>query len=72
MAGLWFFTELSVPSSYVFVFVLFCFTILIYYYRDGKLYCDADYKRKFVPKCAKCQDYITSVSVPNVRTTSSQ
>ena len=28
---------------------------------DGVLYCEADYKAKFVPKCAKCHDYIMEV-----------
>ncbi len=75
VAGLWFFTQLSVTVSKYILRVYFCvcfilfYVTLFYYYRDGKLYCDADYKRNFVPKCAKCQDYITSVSVPYVRTT---
>jgi len=30
------------------------------YTKDGQLYCDTHYKEKFVPKCAKCNDFITS------------
>ena len=29
--------------------------------KEGKLYCDKDYKANFVPKCAKCSEYITEV-----------
>lgn len=30
------------------------------YTKDDQLYCEMDYKIKFVPKCAKCSDFITS------------
>ncbi len=32
------------------------------YSKDGKLYCESHYKEKFVPKCARCLEYITEVS----------
>ena len=32
------------------------------YSKEGALYCENDYKKKFVPKCAKCMEYITEVS----------
>lgn len=28
------------------------------YSKEGKLYCEHDYKSNFVPKCAKCMEYI--------------
>ena len=31
--------------------------------KDDLLYCEEHYKAKFVPKCAKCDDYITEVSL---------
>ena len=31
------------------------------YSKEGSLYCEADYKKKFVPKCAKSMEYITEV-----------
>lgn len=38
------------------------------YQRDGgkKLYCDSDYKKRFVPVCAFCSAYVTSVLAPLV------
>ena len=32
------------------------------YSKDAALYCEKHYKEKFVPKCARCLDYITEVS----------
>ena len=32
------------------------------YAKDAALYCEKHYKEKFVPKCARCLDYITEVS----------
>ncbi len=32
------------------------------YCKDGQLYCEKDYKTNFVPKCAKCMEYILEVS----------
>ena len=32
------------------------------YQKDGSLYCERDYKRLFVPKCASCGDHIMKVS----------
>ena len=29
--------------------------------KDDVLFCEDDYKAKFVPKCAKCNGYITEV-----------
>ncbi|TRY79206.1 hypothetical protein TCAL_01994 [Tigriopus californicus] len=29
------------------------------YQKDGKLYCDGDYKKRFVPRCAFCSGYIS-------------
>ena len=29
--------------------------------KDHKLFCEKHYKENFVPKCAKCSDYITEV-----------
>jgi hypothetical protein len=29
--------------------------------KEDSLYCEDHYKAKFVPKCAKCNDYITEV-----------
>ena len=31
--------------------------------KDGKLFCELDYKQKFVPKCAFCTDFIMKVLV---------
>ena len=31
------------------------------YSRDDNLYCERDYREKFVPKCAQCNDYILEV-----------
>ena len=33
------------------------------YAKDAALYCEKHYKEKFVPKCARCLDYITEVSL---------
>ena len=33
------------------------------YAKEGKLHCEACYMAKFVPKCAKCLEYITEVSM---------
>jgi len=30
------------------------------YTKEDRLYCDQCYKEQFVPRCAKCQDFITS------------
>ena len=30
--------------------------------KENVLYCENDYKEKFVPKCAKCNEYIMEVS----------
>ncbi len=32
------------------------------YSREEKLFCEEHYKDKFVPRCAKCNDFITEVS----------
>ena len=32
-------------------------------FREDRLYCDQCYKEQFVPRCAKCQDFITSVRI---------
>ena len=32
------------------------------YSRDETLYCEKDYRDKFVPKCAQCNDFILEVS----------
>ena len=32
------------------------------YAKDAQLYCEKHYKEKFVPKCARCMEYITEVS----------
>ena len=29
--------------------------------KEGRLYCDADYKKKFVPRCAHCSGFILGV-----------
>ena len=29
--------------------------------KEGRLYCDADYKKKFVPRCADCSGFILGV-----------
>ncbi len=29
--------------------------------KDGRLYCDRDYKTKFVPRCAMCSEFILQV-----------
>ena len=34
--------------------------------KEGKLYCEKDYKEKFVPKCARCLEYITEVRFDDV------
>ena len=31
------------------------------YSRDGKLYCEKDYRENFVPKCAQCNDFVLDV-----------
>ncbi len=31
------------------------------YCKDAQLYCESDYKANFVPKCAKCLEYILEV-----------
>ena len=31
------------------------------YTKNDQLYCEADYMSKFVPVCARCQEYITQV-----------
>ncbi len=36
------------------------------YCKDGQLYCEKDYKANFVPKCAKCMEYILEVSAKSV------
>ena len=41
-------------STFINFFVLF---------REDRLYCDQCYKEQFVPRCAKCQDFITSVRI---------
>lgn len=33
------------------------------YSKDGQLYCEGDYKANFVPKCAKCLEYILEVKL---------
>ena len=30
--------------------------------KDGLLYCEVDYKKRFVPRCAACSGFILSVS----------
>ncbi len=30
--------------------------------KEGRLYCDSDYKRNFVPRCAQCSEFIMQVS----------
>ena len=35
--------------------------LLMMHCREDRLYCDQCYKEQFVPRCAKCQDFITSV-----------
>ena len=37
------------------------------YSKDAALYCEKHYKEKFVPKCARCLDYITEVSLSGRR-----
>ena len=32
------------------------------YSRDGNLLCEKDYREKFVPKCAQCNDFVLEVS----------
>ena len=32
------------------------------YSREEKLYCERDYREKFVPKCGQCKDYVLDVS----------
>lgn len=32
------------------------------YSRDDQLYCEKDYREKFVPKCAQCNDFVLDVS----------
>ncbi len=32
------------------------------YCKEGQLYCESDYKKNFVPLCAKCLEYILEVS----------
>lgn len=32
------------------------------YFKDEQLFCEEHYKAKYVPKCAKCNEYITEVS----------
>ena len=36
----------------------------VYQKDGGKLYCDSDYKRRFVPVCSFCSAYVTSVILP--------
>ena len=33
------------------------------YSREEKLYCERDYREKFVPKCGQCKDYVLDVSI---------
>lgn len=35
------------------------------YCKEDSLYCEEHYKSKFIPKCAKCADYITEVRPKN-------
>ena len=37
--------------------------VKVYQKDGGKLYCDSDYKRRFVPVCAFCSAYVTSVII---------
>ena len=39
------------------------FTNFFVLFREDRLYCDQCYKEQFVPRCAKCQDFITSVRI---------
>ena len=39
------------------------FTNFFILFREDRLYCDQCYKEQFVPRCAKCQDFITSVRI---------
>lgn len=40
--------------------------VAVFSKEDGVLYCEDDYKAKFVPKCAKCQDYIMEVKLTKI------
>ena len=33
------------------------------YSRNDQLYCEKDYREKFVPKCAHCNDYVLDVRI---------
>ena len=36
--------------------------------KDGLLYCEMDYKKRFVPRCAACSGFILSVGGPGQET----
>ena len=36
----------------------------------GLLFCEVDYKKRFVPRCAACSGFILSVSQPSVQLSS--
>ena len=52
----------SATSVDVGIVMIITIVILIITTREDRLYCDQCYKEQFVPRCAKCQDFITSVT----------
>ena len=40
--------------------------------KDGLLYCEMDYKKMFVPRCAACSGFILNVGISSLATVHSQ